>query len=221
MGAYTLVIGNKNYSSWSLRPWLLLKHFGIAFREVRIPLYIDGAKEKIRAFSPAGKVPILLDGELAIWDSLAIGEYLAERHPDAHMWPADAAVRARARCISAEMHSGFGALRSQMSMNCKRSLPGRGRSPEALADVARIQALWTECRQQFAAKGPFLFGDFSLADAMYAPVVLRFNTYAVEMDPLVREYVDTILALPELAEWLQDALAETEIIPAFEPLDQP
>ena len=217
MSRYTLVIGNKNYSSWSLRVWLLMKHAGIPFDEIRIPLYVAGSKESLRKYAPSGKVPVLLDGSLAIWDSLAIAEHLAERHPDRHLWPQDSAVRAVARSISAEMHSGFSALRSNMSMNCRGSFPGVGRTVEVAADVERIQRMWTDCRERFGAAGPFLFGEFTIADAMYAPVVLRFKTYAVQLAPVARQYADTVLALASLQDWVEAAKAETEVIPAFEP----
>lgn len=203
-----LVIGNKNYSSWSLRPWLAMKGLGIPFQEQRIPLYVEGAKEKLRAYSPAGKVPCLVDGEQRVWDSLAILETLAERHPG--LWPAGAAERARARSISAEMHSGFPNLRNHMSMNIRKRHPGKGRTPEVLAEIARIVEIWSECR------GPFLFGAFTAADAMYAPVVLRFRTYAVELPPACRAYADAVLALPALQEWIADAEREAESLPQFE-----
>jgi len=208
MVAPLLVVGNKNYSSWSLRPWLAMKVLGIPFREQRIPLYGEGSKEKILAYSPAGKVPCLLDGDKRVWDSLAILEYLAERHPG--VWPADAALRARARSISAEMHSGFPHLRNHMSMNIRRRYPGKGRTPEVLAEIRRIVEIWSECRK------PFLFGAFCAADAMYAPVVLRFRTYEVELPPVSRAYADAVLALPALQEWILDAERETESLPQFE-----
>ena len=165
-------------------------------------------------YSPAGKVPILIDGERRVWDSLAILEYLAESHPS--LWPAAPAARAVARSISAEMHSGFGALRQHMSMNIRKRHPGKGRTPEALADVARIVAMWSDCRARFGAAGPFLFGAFGAADAMYAPVVLRFRTYAVELPPTCRAYADAVLALPALGEWIEAAERETESLPQFE-----
>jgi len=208
MAAPLLVVGNKNYSSWSLRPWLAMKVLGIPFQEVRIPLYGEGSKAKILAYSPAGKVPCLVDGNLRVWDSLAIMEYLAERHPG--VWPADAALRARARSISAEMHSGFPNLRNHMSMNIRRRHPGKGRTPEVLAEILRIVEIWSECRK------PFLFGAFCAADAMYAPVVLRFRTYEMELPPVCRAYADAVLALPALLEWIRDAERETESLPQFE-----
>jgi glutathione S-transferase len=203
-----LVVGNKNYSSWSLRPWLAMKVLGIPFQEERVRLYVEGAKEAILKVSPAGKVPVLVDGDLHVWDSLAILEYLAEREP--RIWPADAGLRARARSISAEMHSGFANLRQHMSMNIRRRHPGKGRTPESLADVRRIIEIWGECR------GPFLFGEFCGADAMYAPVVLRFRTYEVELPPVCRAYADKVLALPALKEWIRDAERETESLPQFD-----
>jgi len=198
-----LVIGNKNYSSWSLRPWIAMKVLGIAFDEVRIPLYQPGSKERILGYSRAGKVPILKDGDTVIWDSLAILEYLAEKHPQ--LWPSDRAQRAKARSISAEMHSGFAKLREHMSMNARKRYPGKGRTPEVLADIVRIDAIWSE------AKGPFLFGTFTAADAMYAPVVLRFRTYEVEVRK--KSYMDAMLALPAMREWIEAAEREAESIP--------
>jgi glutathione S-transferase len=210
----TLVIGNKNYSSWSLRPWLALKASGIAFEEIRIPLYEPETHEQILTYSPSGKVPVLLDGDVRIWDSLAICEYVAERFPEKHLWPSDVRARAYARSISAEMHSGFVNLRTHMSMNCRRHFPGRGRTPAVEQDIARITAIWEECRARWA--GPFLFGAFSIADAMYAPVVLRFRTYAVELPPLSSRFSQEIIALPAIQEWLIAAEAETETIPEFD-----
>ncbi len=209
-----LIVGNKNYSSWSLRAWLAMKVAGIAFDEERIPLYGPDSKQKILAFSPAGKVPCLMDGGLAIWDSLAICEYLAEKHP--WLWPQDPAARAVARAVSAEMHSGFQNLRTHMSMNIRRHLPGKGRTPEVLAEIARIVAMWTDCRARFGQGGAFLFGRFSVADAMYAPVVVRFLVYEVELPGACRAYADSVLALPAMQEWIAAAKAETEILPQFE-----
>ncbi|HZN47553.1 MAG TPA: glutathione S-transferase family protein [Ramlibacter sp.] len=217
MSDYTLVIGNKNYSSWSLRPWLAMRQAGLPFREVRIPLYTPESKAQIRSYSPSGKVPCLVDGALAVWDSLAICEYLAERHPQAKLWPADPHARAVARSISAEMHSGFQNLRSNMSMNCRKRFPGMGRTVEVAGEIERVQRSWGEAREKHGAGGPFLFGAFTIADAMYAPVVLRFRTYAVQLNPVCREYAEAILALPAMQQWLADAEAETEVIAAFEP----
>ena len=203
-----LVIGNKNYSSWSLRPWLAMKVLGMPFEELRIPLYGPESKRAILAHSPAGKVPCLVDGALRVWDSLAILETLAEREP--RLWPAEANLRARARSVAAEMHSGFPNLRQHMSMNIRKRHPGKGRTPAVLAEIARIVEIWSECR------GPFLFGPFCAADAMYAPVVLRFRTYEVELPAVSRAYADAVLALPALQEWMRDAERETESLPQFE-----
>ncbi len=214
MSELTLVIGNKNYSSWSLRPWLAMKVAGIPFAEHRIPLYGPGSKDQILVYSPAGKVPCLADGDLRVWDSLSICEYLAEKHPG--LWPQDPAARALARSVSAEMHSGFANLRAKMSMNIRKRYPGLGRTPESLADVARIVSLWSDCRARYGKGGRFLFGAFSIADAMYAPVVLRFRTYEVELPADCRAYSDAVLALPAMQDWIAAAMAETESLPQFE-----
>ena len=203
-----LVVGNKNYSSWSLRAWLAMKVLGIPFEERRIALYQAPSRPELLRYSPAGKAPCLVDGEITVWDSLAILEYLAERWPA--LWPAEAPARARARSISAEMHSGFPNLRQHMCMNIRRRIPGQGRTPAVLAEIERIVAIWRECR------GPFLFGGFGAADAMYAPVVLRFRTYAVDLPPACRAYADRVLALPALQQWMRDAESETETLPQFE-----
>jgi len=211
-----LVIGNKAYSSWSLRPWLLMRQAGIAFEELRLSLYTEGAKQKILQYSPTGKVPVLKDGGLAIWDSLAICEYLAEKHPEKQLWPADVAARAHARAISAEMHSGFTNLRSQMPMNVRRQIPGRAKTPEAIAEIARIEAIWNDCRSHHGKRGPFLFGAFSIADAMYAPVVSRLHTYGVTLAEKAGEYAGAIHALPAMQEWIAGAHAEIEVNPQYE-----
>ena len=216
MSNLVLVIGNKAYSSWSLRPWLLMKQAGIAFEEIRLSLYADGAKQTLLQHSPAGKVPVLTDGELTVWDSLAICEYLAERYPEKQLWPAQPAARARARSISAEMHSGFTHLRNRMPMNVRRELTGRAPTPEVGAEVARIAAIWTECRGRYGAAGPFLFGAFSIADAMYAPVASRFRTYGVALTGAGAHYVTAIHALPAMREWIAGAHAETEVNPQYE-----
>jgi glutathione S-transferase len=200
-----LVIGNKNYSSWSLRPWIAMKVLGLKFDEKRIPLYGPGAREQILLESAAGKVPILIDDGVRVWDSLAILEYLAEKHP---LWPSGREARAAARAISAEMHSGFPNLRNHMSMNVRRRYPGKGRTPEVLSEVKRINSIWSE------ARGPFLFGEFSAADAMYAPVALRFRTYEVAVDN--GAYYDGMLALPAMKEWIAAAEREKESIPQFD-----
>ncbi|HEX4986872.1 MAG TPA: glutathione S-transferase family protein [Burkholderiales bacterium] len=212
---YVLVIGNKAYSSWSLRPWLLMRHAGIAFDEARVSLYQPGAKQVLLDHSGAGKVPVLHDGAQTIWDSLAIAEYLAEKHPEHGLWPADAAARAVARSVSAEMHSGFSSLRSQMPMNVRRRIP-RQPGAEAAADIARIQSIWVDCRKRFGAGGPFLFGAFSIADAMYAPVASRFQTYGVGLAEPAGAYAQTLLDLPAFQAWVTGARAETEVNPQYE-----
>ncbi|MDP1645717.1 MAG: glutathione S-transferase family protein [Thiobacillus sp.] len=216
MTPLTLVIGNKNYSSWSLRPWLVLRQAGIPFEEVRIPLYRPESAALLTAWSPSGKVPALHDGDIHVWDSLAICEYLHERFPEQGLWPADAGARAVARSVSAEMHAGFDALRQNMSMNIRGRYPDKGRTPECLADIERILAIWTDCRARFGGSGDFLFGRFSIADAMYAPVVLRFQTYAVALAGAARNYADAMLALPALQAWVADAVAEAERVEKFE-----
>ena len=210
-----LIIGNKNYSSWSLRAWLPLRHFGIDFDEERIALFVPGYKERILRYSPAGKVPALIDGQVTVWESLAIGEYLAEKYPQHAMWPSDPLARARARSVSAEMHAGFAALRTAMPMNIRARHPGRGRTPGVEADIARVLALWNACVE--SSGGPFLFGRFSIADAMYAPVVTRFITYAVEPGAPLDAYIDRIWNLPAMQEWRAAAVAETEVIAEDEP----
>ena len=216
MSNLVLVIGNKAYSSWSLRPWLLMKQAGIAFEEIRLSLYAEGAKQKLLEHSAAGKVPVLKDGDMTVWDSLAICEYLAERYPEKQLWPAQPAARARARSISAEMHSGFTNLRNQMPMNVRREIPGRARTPEVAADVARVETIWNECRSRHGADGPFLFGAFCIADAMYAPVASRFRTYGVALAGAGAQYAAAIHALPAMREWIAGAHAEAEVNPQYE-----
>ncbi len=216
--ALTLVIGNKNYSSWSLRPWLAMKMAAIAFDEIRIPLDQPDTRADILKYSPSGRVPCLIDqrpgGDLTIWDSLAICEYINEAHAGGAMWPADAVDRARARAIVAEMHSGFGAVRAHLPMDIRASLPGRGAGSLALAEVAdeiaRIESIWTESLQ--ASGGPFLFGRFSIADAFYAPVATRFTTYAVPLPPTLTAYINGVLATAPMQQWIAAAHAETEVI---------
>ncbi|MGH8666261.1 MAG: glutathione S-transferase family protein [Burkholderiales bacterium] len=210
-----LLIGNKNYSSWSLRAWLPLRHLEVPFEEERIALSEPGYKERIRAHSPAGKVPVLIDGDVTVWDSLAIGEYLADRYPEGGLWPAATVHRALARSYCAEMHSGFPELRTHMPMNIRSSYPGRGRTPAVAADIARIGQIWRECLSR--SGGPFLFGAFGLMDAMYAPVAMRFLTYAVELEAELAAYVDRIWNLPAMQEWRAAAAAETEILAEDEP----
>ena len=215
--ALKLVIGNKNYSSWSMRPWLALRANGIAFEEIFIPLYTGEAdKQRILGFTHSGKVPALIDGDVTIWDSLAIIEYVAEQFPQARLWPEDRASRAHARSISAEMHSGFMALRNECGMNLHRPIRAVGLSADARANVARIQQIWIECRERHGKLGPFLFGSFGAADAMFAPVVHRFRTYAIPVAGEAQAYMETMLALPAFQEWTRAGLAESLVIERFE-----
>ncbi|WP_028227653.1 glutathione S-transferase family protein [Paraburkholderia ferrariae] len=206
-----LVIGDKNYSSWSMRPWLLLTHFGIPFEEVLIELDEPGTKAAILEYSSSGKVPCLVaDDGFAVWDSLAIAETLADRYPQHALWPREPNARARARSISAEMHSGFGALRNALPMNIRLTRPGVGNTPDVLADVARIDTLWRECLA--ASGGPFLFGEFGIADAMYAPVVMRFNSYQPKLSPEAAAYAGRVTALPAVAAWIAAGRRETHVV---------
>jgi glutathione S-transferase len=202
----TLVIGSKTFSSWSLRPWLVLKQTGIPFTELVIVLNQVSTREQIRQFSPSGRVPVLLHGENRIWDSLAIAEYLAEVYPDRQLWPAHRDDRARARCVSAEMHSGFASLRQQMPMNVTKRWPFPALTDDTQGDLKRIFDIWNECLAR--SKGPFLFGNFSIADAMYAPVVTRLTSYSIALTGAIEDYVDTIQALPSMKEWIRDAEKE-------------
>jgi glutathione S-transferase len=210
-----LIIGNKNYSSWSFRPWIAMKAVGIAFEERVISLNDPEFKRAIAPVSQNGKVPALDDGGVHVWESLAILEYLAEKFPHAGLWPADPSARAHARAVAAEMHGGFAALRGECPMNFWRPVKRRELSADALADVARIDAMWSECRVRYG--GPFLFGAFGAADAMYAPVVSRFHTYAVEVGERSRAYMDAVMALPAWREWKEAALKEPWILPYDEP----
>ena len=217
-----LVIGNKNYSSWSMRPWVLMKHFGIAFEEVKLRFDFTPGSDfyrQLAAFTPVGKVPVLMDGDLAVWDTLAITEYLADCFPEHAIWPRDAKARARARSICAEMHAGFGALRSKCGMNIEAQLAEAG--AQAMADegvrrdVARIVAMWQDALR--ASGGPFLFGEFSAVDAYYAPVVSRLKTYALPVPQDVAGYMARVWASPGVAAWVRDALAEQDFIADEEP----
>ncbi|HZH26116.1 MAG TPA: glutathione S-transferase family protein [Azospirillaceae bacterium] len=208
MAELTLVIGNKASSSWSLRPWLALKHAGLDFAEVVVPLRQPDTKDRIRAHSPSGKVPVLKHGDLTIWDSLAICEYTADLAPDAKLWPDDPQVRAVARAVSAEMHSGFADLRQTLPMNLKRPNPGAPRTVACERDIARVLDIWAGIRSAHGAGGPFLFGRFSIADCMYAPVVTRFSTYGVKLPDVARAYADAVMALPAMQAWVEAAKAE-------------
>lgn len=210
-----LVIGNKNYSSWSLRAWLMLKQVGLEFEEIRIPLYQPQTRQQLAHYSPSGKVPVLIHETLVIWESIAIGEYIAELVPD-RLLPVDPAIRAIARAVSAEMHAGFLPLRMQLPMDCRTRHSDWCITPEVQQNIDRITAIWHQCRQQgkrTAANGDLLFGQFSLADAMFAPVVSRFVTYGVRLDPISQAYMDAVLSLPAMQTWLTAAEAEAETIP--------
>jgi glutathione S-transferase len=206
-----LIIGNKNYSSWSLRPWLAMKVAGIAFEETLISLDAPDFKAQVKALSGAGKVPVLIDGETRVWESLAILEYLAEKFPG--LWPKHERPRAHARAIAAEMHAGFLPLRRHLPMNIRRPEKQRPLDQGAAADAARIDAIWNECRAQFGGGGPFLYGAFCAADATYAPVVWRFHTYAVEVSATARAYMDAVIALPASREWREAAWREPWVLP--------
>ena len=212
--AYQLVIGNKNYSSWSMRPWVLMTHFGIPFEEIRIPLYTPAWRERIRKVSPTGKVPCLIDDSTTVWDSLAIAETLHERHPALGLYPADPVARALARSVSAEMHSGFSTIRAQMSMNIRLAVVHSMPSDLLRAEVERVKEIFATCLAK--SGGPCLFGQFSIADAMYAPVVMRFRSYGVPLDAPCEAYRETIVRNPAVSRWISEALAETEIIPDYE-----
>jgi glutathione S-transferase len=204
--ALELVIGSKRYSSWSLRPWLALKQAGLAFREIEIILRQPETKAEILKHSPSGKVPLLKHGDLAIWDSLAICEYVAELAPSAYLWPNEPTARAVARAVSAEMHSGFTPLRRDCPMDVLLDAQDFVISEEAQIDIARINELWGDCRTRFGQDGPFLFGHFTIADAMYAPVVTRFVTYHAPVSAIAKDYMKAVLALPAMAEWKAGAV---------------
>ena len=222
MSTLTLVIGNKNYSSWSLRPWILLKHLGVDFQEQLIPLYQPGSREELLKCGPSGKVPMLRQGELCIWESLAICESIAEF--TGRGWPKDPAARAVARSVSAEMHSGFTHLRSLWPMNSRAHNRRVPPTPALTADVERVEEIWADCRARFGAEGsPWLFGEYSIADAMYAPMVLRFNTYGSPMGPpgtqfsdSTRDYMKAVLEDPPMREWMEAAKGETWTIETSE-----
>ena len=215
--ALTLIVGNKNYSSWSLRPWIAMTVAGIAFDEVVIPLYEAGSHDEALKYSPAGKVPVLIDGDQHIWESLAILEHLAEKFPDARLWPSDARARSHARVVAAEMHAGFMALRKACPMNMWLPPKPRPQSEEVMADVARIEALWRDCRARFGGQGPFLFGAFGAADAMYAPVVARFYNFGIPVGPEAHAYMDAVMALPAWTAWRNAAFAEPWVMRHNEP----
>jgi len=207
-----LVIGNKNYSSWSLRAWFLMREAGIDFDEHRIALDTEVTGQEIAEFTEAGRVPVLLLDGITVWDTMAIAETLAERWPEKQLWPDDAEMRAHARSVCAEMHSGFGVLRSQMPMNC-RAMGRRVSLPDELtSDIDRIIAIWTDCHRRYGEIGPWLFGDFSIADAMFAPVVLRFRTYGINLNESAGIYAQRLLESEVMQEWLAACESEIEVI---------
>jgi glutathione S-transferase len=216
MADFTIYIGNKNYSSWSLRAWLMLKAAGVPFQEVLIPLWQPDSKQKVLRHSPSGKVPALVQGDVTVWESLAIGEYLAEQVPAAGLWPNDSAARAAARAASAEMHAGFLPLRRHLPMNMRASVPGREIPPEVRLDIDRIAAIWRDCRRRFGAGGPHLFGRFTIADAMFAPVASRFRTYHVALEGEAQSYADALFSHPPLQEWESAARSEPMVVAQFE-----
>ncbi len=211
-----LIIGNKNYSSWSLRAWLIMRESGLDFEETVIPLYLDSNREKLDEYCPSGKVPVLRAGAEPIWESLAIAEFVNELAPLAQIWPEDQMMRAHARSVSTEMATGFVGLRSQFPMNCRREILGIAPDAGATKDIARIEDIWQECRAKYASHSPYLFGKFSIADAMYAPVVCRFKTYGLASNDISRAYVDTILSMPAMQEWYRDAKAESWVLDGAE-----
>ena len=220
MADFTLVIGNKNYSSWSLRGWLMARTAGIEFEEQVVPLDLPETQSNIRKHSPSGRLPVLLHRGLAVWESLAIAEYLNELKPEAGLWPAAVAARAHARAISSEMHAGFADLRNNMPVNIRASYPGKGLTPAVRADIERITSMWRDCRKRFAGAAPkddgFLFGTFGAADAMYAPVVTRLRTYGVTVDSDSDAYCKAVLAHPAMKEWTDEAKNEPWLIAAYE-----
>lgn len=221
MADFTLVIGNKNYSSWSLRGWLMARAAGIEFEEIVVPLDLPDTQASIRKYSPSGRVPVLLHRGLAVWESLAIAEYLNDIRPEAGLWPASASARAHARSISTEMHAGFMELREKMPMNIRASMPGKGMTTAVRAEIERITSMWRDCRKRFAGAAPrddgFLFGGFCAADAMYAPVVTRLRTYGVAMDTDTDAYCKAVLAWPPMKEWVDAAGNEPWLIEKYEP----
>jgi len=216
MSRYSLVLGNKNYSSWSLRPWLVMRHLDLEFEETIVPLLVDGFKEELLKHSASGKVPVLKVEGNEIWDSLAICEYLNDRYPAGQLWPMDEYAKAIARSVSYEMHSGFFNIRNDMPMNMRRIVDGFEPSSLCQQDIERVLEIWESCRERFGQNGPFLFGEFSIADAMFAPVVSRFNTYKIPMSGNVAAYVQTVQDMPLMLEWKKTAIGEAWVIDQVE-----
>lgn len=207
-----LIIGNKNYSSWSLRPWLLMQVKDIPFEEKKICLYQSDSKAKLKKYSPAGLVPFFQNSEVKVWDSMAICEYIAEAYPEKYCWPEDLEMRTLARSISAEMHSGFSLIRNRLPMNCRKQMSYTAIADDLRGEINRVNSIWQDCRMNHQDKGEFLFGEFSIADAMFAPVVLRFNSYGIEVGSIAKAYMSNILALKPLQNWIKDGIAEKEVI---------
>lgn len=214
--ALKLILGNKNYSSWSLRPWIAMRHAGIEFEEEVIPLYEPGSRERVLQYSAAGKVPVLIDDGAPIWESIAILEHLAEKFPKAALWPADEKARAYGRAIAAEMHAGFGALRRHCPMNMRRRRRKLALAQDVAEDVRRIEVIWTESRNRFGSAGPFLLGSFSIADAMYAPIVSRFFSYDIGVGAAAEAYMATMMSLPAWKEWETAGEHEPWVMPGNE-----
>ena len=211
MGQLTLVIGNKNYSSWSLRPWLWMKQSGIPFEELNISLNPHTLERDLSPYFSNSKVPLLLDGDEQIWDSLAIMEYLAESYPD-QAWPGDRLARAKARAVVAEMHSSFFAMRNKMPLNCRKRFVGYKPEEDTLEDIERIVSIWQQCRKEYSPDGPWLFGGFTIADAFYAPVALRFRSYGVELTGEAADYMAALLSNPYVEQWVSEGVVQKEII---------
>ena len=212
MSELKLIIGNRNYSSWSLRPWLMLRFHEIPFESHRVSLFVETMERELAAYFSDTKVPVLIDGKTEVWDSLAILEYLAERFPEIHAWPEDREARAVARSVSAEMHSSFPALRNELPMNCRRCFPGFQPSDAAQRDIDRVLDLWRFCRERFGREGPWLFGRFSAADCMYAPVVMRFVSYEIPFDAVTGDYAETLVGCAAMEEWVSLGRQESEVI---------
>ncbi len=212
MSDLTLVIGNQNYSSWSLRPWLFLRHHGIPFAEKKVLLFTGTMEQELAPYFSDSKVPVLRDGDFEVWDSLAILEYLAEIFPDKQGWPNDLQARAVARSVCAEMHSGLFGLRSELPMNCRRRFPGFSPGDAAARDIRRVADIWRRCRENYGQGGPWLFGRFSIADCMYAPVVMRLLSYEIPLDPVSRDYADTVYRCEAMQHWVKAGRGEIEVI---------
>jgi glutathione S-transferase len=212
MAGLFLLIGNRKYSSWSLRPWIVLKQAGLTFEEKLVRLHQPDTTAKIKKYSPSGKVPFLKHGKVEVWESLAICEYLAEAFPKAGLWPKDKAARARARAVANEMHGGFADLRRYLPMDVNRRIDEPARAAAVKGEIDRIAEIWSQCRRKFGKGGPFLFGKFSIADGMYAPVVTRFVTYGVKLPPVAAAYVKTMINLPAMQEWIAAADKESWLI---------